>query len=170
IYDSRQVNDLPHFDLRWPVLYGATLLSLLALLLGRRWRGDRRSTAVLWAFLGTYLLLLARFTRYRYGLGIEVVAPLLCVLVLDGFWQLSRFLAVPRLVLAALGSLHACSVGRRHRGRVAALLRAGPGWLLAVHPFWCCAVGRPSGRRAGHYTTSRLGARPLQGHSLSAFQ
>lgn len=114
IYDSRLVNDLPHFDLRWPVLYGATLLSLLALLLGRRWRGDRRSTAVLWAFLGTYLLLLARFTRYRYGLGIEVVAPLLCVLVLDGFWQLSRSGAAALGVLAVvvLGTTQPVDWGR----------------------------------------------------------
>lgn len=93
--DPRRVCELPLRHLAWPVLYTAGIALLVALAAGRRRLAAIPREVRLLMIFGAiaYLLWMNLFSIYRYLAPLELLAPLLCWLVLDALLPGRRVLA-----------------------------------------------------------------------------
>jgi hypothetical protein len=101
--DPRRVCELPLRNLVWPLLYVTGSALLVALVIGRRrLEALPRQAWLLLAFGAlTYLLWLNLFSIYRYLVPLEMLAPLMCWLVLRTLVPGHRAVAVAGVALSA---------------------------------------------------------------------
>lgn len=121
--DPRRISELPFRHLLWPVIYvlGAVVLALALRALVRRQPGPlaaQRGTAFLLAFAGVaYLLWLNLFSIYRYLVPQELLAPLLCWLLLTALvpGERGRRVALACVLLGGLSLFSRGDWGRAGR-------------------------------------------------------
>lgn len=85
-------HEVPFFDLRLPMLYAVVVLACVGWRFRWPWYGSELLTRTLIAFGGAYLVFLVRFTNYRFGVGFEIMAPLLAVLILAAMFRPTKVL------------------------------------------------------------------------------